>query len=356
MSVAADVINYNTVAKRPAGKSKISIRMALNEALAQEMRRDKNIIVLGEDIAGGMGAAGEQDTWGGPFGVTKGLLGEFGRDRVMDTPLQESAIIGAACGAASNGLRPVAELMFINFMGVCMDQLLNQVSKFRYMFGGKVTTPVTIRTVYGAGLRVAAQHSNSYYSIVTHLPGLKVVVPSTAYDAKGLLIASIRDDDPVIFCEHLALYDEECDVPEEPYVIPLGEANITREGKDVTIVAIGRMVKFSNMAADKLKAEGIGCTVVDPRTISPLDEETIIEAVEETGRLVVVDEATPRCSVATDISALVADRAFAALNAPIRMVTAPHTPVPFAPALEDAYLPSPEKIEKAVRDLMTYRE
>jgi pyruvate dehydrogenase E1 component beta subunit len=250
----------------------------------------------------------------------------------------------------------VGELMFNNFLGVCMDQFMNQVSKFRYMFGGKVTTPVTIRTVYGAGLRVAAQHSSSYYSMVTHLPGLKVVMPSNAYDAKGLLIASIRDDDPVIFCEHLALYDEECEVPEEPYVVPLGEANFTREGKDVTIVALGRMVKFANAAADTLKSEGIRCTVVDPRTISPLDEETILEAVEETGRLVVVDEANPRCSMATDISALAAAKAFKALKAPIKMVTAPHTPVPFAPALEDAYLPSPEKIQKAVREVMAYRQ
>jgi pyruvate/2-oxoglutarate/acetoin dehydrogenase E1 component len=352
---AESSINYNVVSARPAGQTRISIRMALNEALAQEMRRDSRIIILGEDISGGMGAKGEQDTWGGPLGVTKGLMPEFGRERVMDTPLQESAIIGAACGAASNGLRPVAELMFINFIGVCMDQFINQVSKFRYMFGGKLKTPVTIRTVYGAGLRVAAQHSNSYYSLVTHLPGLKVVMPSNAYDAKGLLIASIRDDDPVIFCEHLALYDDECEVPSEPYVVPLGEANLTREGKDATIVAMGRMVKHANTAADKLKADGIRCTVVDPRTLSPLDEDTILEAVEETGRLVVVDEATPRCSMATDISALAASRAFGSLKAPIKMVTAPHTPVPFAPALEDAYLPTPEKIEAAVREVMGYR-
>ena len=348
-------LNYNFVSARPAGQSRVSIRMALNEALAQEMRRDSRIVVLGEDISGGMGAAGEQDTWGGPFGVTKGLMPMFGRERVMDTPLQESAIIGAACGAASNGLRPVAELMFTNFLGVCMDQFMNQVSKFRYMFGGKLKTPVTIRMVYGAGLRVAAQHSNSYYSLLTHLPGLKVVMPSNAYDAKGLLIASIRDDDPVVFCEHLALYDDECEVPEEPYVVPLGEAKVVREGKDVTIVALGRMVKHAITAADDLKKAGITCTVVDPRTLSPLDEDTIIEAVEETGRLVVVDEATPRCSMATDISALAASQAFGSLKAPIRMVTSPHTPVPFAPALEDAYLPNPGKIEKAVRDVMDYR-
>jgi acetoin:2,6-dichlorophenolindophenol oxidoreductase subunit beta len=352
---AENLINYSVTSSRPAGQTRISIRMALNEALAHEMRRDPKVILLGEDISGGMGAAGEQDTWGGAMGVTKGLMPEFGRERVMDTPLQESAIIGAACGAASNGLRPVAELMFNNFLGVCMDQFINQVSKFRYMFGGKLKTPVTIRTVYGGGLRVAAQHSNSYYSLVTHLPGLKVVMPSNAYDAKGLLIASIRDDDPVIFFEHLGLYDDECEVPEEAYVVPLGEAKLTREGRDATIVAVGRMVKHANAAADQLESEGIRCTVVDPRTLSPLDEETIIEAVEETGRLVVVDEATPRCSVATDIAALAAAKAFGSLKAPITMVTAPHTPVPFAPALEDAYLPNPQKIEKAVRDVMGYR-
>jgi|ERR1700733_343462 len=340
---------------QPRRKARISYRMALNEALAQEMQRDERIVLLGEDIAGGMGAPGEQDTWGGAFGVTKGLLGRFGRDRVMDTPLQESAIIGAALGAASSGLRPVAELMFMNFIGVCMDQLLNQAPKFRYMFGGKVTTPVTIRTVYGAGIRVAGQHSNSYHSILTHIPGLKVVMPSSPYDAKGLLIASIRDDDPVIFCEHIALFDKEGAVPEEPYTIPFGEANVLREGEDVTIVALGRMVEFASTAAESLQKAGIRCTVIDPRTTSPLDEETIIESVTETGRLVVVDEGNPRCSMGTDISALIAEKAFYALKAPIRMVTAPHSPVPFAPTLEDAYLPNPQKIEAAVRSVLERR-
>jgi len=339
---------------RPHRKARISYRAALGEALAQEMRRDPKIVIMGEDIAGGMGAPGQQDTWGGAFGVTKGLLGQFGRERVMDTPLQESAIIGAAIGAASNGLRPVAELMFNNFIGVCMDQLLNQAPKFRYMFGGKLTTPVTIRTVYGAGIRVAAQHSSAYHSILTHIPGLKIVMPSSPYDAKGLLIASIRDDDPVIFFEHIGLFDKEGEVPEEPYTIPLGEANVVREGSDATIVAFGRMVDLSVTAADRLQTQGIRCTVIDPRTTSPLDEDTILESVAETGRLVVVDEGNPRCSIATDISALVSAKAFKSLKAPIEMVTAPHCHVPFAPVLEDAYLPNPEKIEGAVRSAMGF--
>jgi pyruvate/2-oxoglutarate/acetoin dehydrogenase E1 component len=345
-------MSSNSVRKdiaRPRRKSRISYRLALNEALAQEMRRDPKILIMGEDIAGGMGAPGVQDTWGGAFGVTRGLLGEFGRDRVLDTPLQESAIIGAAIGAASNGLRPVAELMFNNFIGVCMDQLMNQAPKFRYMFGGKVTTPVTIRTVYGAGIRVAAQHSSAYHALLTHIPGLKVVMPSSPYDAKGLLITAIRDDDPVIFFEHIGLFDKEGDVPEEPYTIPFGEANILREGRDLTLVAFGRMVDLAMAAADNLQKDGIRCTVIDPRTTSPLDEETIIDSVTETGHLVIVDEGNPRCGIAADISAMVADRAFAALKGPIKLVTAPHCHVPFAPELEDAYLPNAGKIEAAVR-------
>ncbi len=331
---------------------KKSFRQALNEALRQEMRRDPRVIVMGEDVAGGMGAPGEQDAWGGVLGVTKGLMPEFGRERVLDTPISESAFIGAAVGAAATGLRPVAELMFIDFMGVCFDQILNQAAKLRYMFGGKAKVPLVIRTMYGAGFRAASQHSQSLYSLFTHIPGLKVAIPSSPYEAKGLLIQAIRDDDPVIFCEHKVMYDDQEEVPDESYTIPFGEANTTREGDDVTIVAIGRMVKFSNEVADKLAKEGISCTVIDPRTTSPLDSETILESVSETGRLVVVDEATPRCSVATDIAALVAEHAFDALKAPIKLVTAPHTPVPFSPVLEDAFIPNPQKIEAAVRAVM----
>jgi pyruvate dehydrogenase E1 component beta subunit len=332
--------------------SKKSFRQAINEALAQEMRRDPRVVVMGEDVAGGQGAPGEDDAWGGPLGVTKGLMPEFGRERVLDTPITESGFIGAAIGAAATGLRPVADLMFVDFMGVCFDQIFNQAAKFRYMFGGKAVTPVVIRTMFGAGFRAASQHSQCLYPIFTHIPGLKVVIPSSAYDAKGLMIQAIRDDDPVIFFEHKMLYDDMDEVPDEAYTIPFGEANLTREGDDVTIVALGRMVKFANEAADSLKKQGVSCTVIDPRTTSPMDTDSILESVEETGRLVIVDEAHPRCNMATDISALVAQEAFRALKGPIRMVTPPHTPVPFSPALEDIYIPGTPQIIAAVRATM----
>ncbi len=329
-----------------------SFRQAVNEAIRQEMARDPRVIVMGEDIAGGMGAPGEDDAWGGPLGVTKGLMPQFGRERVLDTPITESGFIGAAAGAALTGLRPVADLMFVDFMGVCFDQIFNQAAKFKYMFGGKARTPLVIRTMYGAGFRAASQHSQCLYPLFTHVPGLKVVIPSTPYEAKGLMIEAIRDDDPVIFFEHKMLYDVEDEVPDEPYTLPFGEANLTREGDDATIVAFGRMVMLANEAADQLGAQGISCTVIDPRTTSPLDIETILEEVRATGRLVVVDEASPRCNMASDIAAQVAERAFEALRAPIRRVSPPHTPVPFSPALEDLYLPDVEKIILAVRAVM----
>jgi pyruvate dehydrogenase E1 component beta subunit len=329
--------------------AKKTYRQAINEALRQEMERDHRVILMGEDVAGGLGAPGEQDAWGGPLGVTKGLMPKFGRERVLDTPISESAFIGAAAGAAATGLRPVAELMFVDFFGVCFDQIFNQAAKFKYMFGGKAVTPMVIRTMYGAGFRAASQHSQCLYPLFTHIPGLKVVLPSNAYEAKGLLAQSIRDDDPVIFFEHKAMYDETAEVPDDAYTIPFGEANVTREGEDVTIIAMGRMVNFANQVADKLAKEKIGCTVVDLRTTSPLDTETVLETAAETGRVVVVDEAHPRCNMAADISALICQEAFADLKAPIKMVTAPHCPVPFSPALEDLYVPSPAKIEAAVR-------
>src|SRR5262245_20339163 len=334
--------------------AKKTYRQAINEALRQEMERDHRVILMGEDVAGGMGAPGEQDAWGGPLGVTKGLMPKFGRDRILDTPISESAFVGAAAGAAAMGLRPVAELMFVDFFGVCFDQIFNQAAKFKYMFGGKAVTPMVVRTMYGAGFRAASQHSQCLYPVFTHIPGLKVVLPSNAYEAKGLLIQAIRDDDPVIFFEHKAMYDLEMEVPDEPYAIPFGEASVTREGDDVTIVAFGRMVNFANEAADNLAKKGISCTVVDPRTTSPLDADTILETVEETGRLVVVDEAQPRCGMAADISGLVAEKAFAALKAPIKLVTAPHVPVPFSPTLEDMYIPGVAKIEAAVLETVEY--
>jgi pyruvate/2-oxoglutarate/acetoin dehydrogenase E1 component len=332
--------------------AKKSYRQAINEALRQEMERDERVIIMGEDIAGGMGTEGDQDAWGGPMGVTKGLKPLFGPDRVLDTHLAEISFVGAAAGAAATGLRPVAELMFVDFMGVCFDQLFNQAAKFRYMFGGKAVTPLTIRTMYGAGFRAASQHSQCLYPLFTHIPGLKVVLPSNPYEAKGLLIQAIRDDDPVIFFEHKALYDMEGEVPDEAYAIPFGQANVAREGDDVTIVAFGRMVNLANAAADALAKTGVSCTVVDPRTTSPLDRDTILETVEETGRLVVVDEAHPRCSMATDIVSLVTENIFGSLKAAPKTVTAPHAPVPFSAALEDLYIPSQAKIEAAVRSVM----
>ena len=330
----------------------ITMREATNEALDQEMARDPSVVLMGEDIVGGAGSPGEDDAWGGVLGVTKGLYAKYGRDRLLDTPLSESAYIGAAIGAATCGLRPVAELMFIDFMGVCFDQIYNQAAKFRYMFGGKAETPVTIRAMVGAGFRAAAQHSQMLTPIFTHIPGLKVVCPSTPYDTKGLLAASIRDNDPVIFCEHKAMYDQTGEVPEGSYTIPLGEAEVVREGADCTIVAYGLMVHRALEAANVLSTESISCEVIDLRTLSPLDLDTVLESVEQTGRLVCVDEATPRCSIAADVSAQVAQQAFSSLRAGIEMVTAPHTPVPFSPVLEDAYIPNAAKVASAVRRTM----
>lgn len=327
---------------------KISIKQAVNEAIDQEMTRDPAVIMMGEDIVGGAGGSGEMDAWGGVLGVTKGLYAKHG-DRLLDTPLSESAYIGAAIGAAACGMRPIAELMFIDFMGVCFDQIYNQAAKFRYMFGGKAVTPVVIRAMVGAGVRAAAQHSQMLTPLFTHIPGLKVICPSTPYDTKGLLIQSIRDNDPVIFCEHKALYGLEGDVPEASYTIPFGEANVVHEGKDVSIVTYGMMVHRSMEAAAVLSKEGIEVEVVDLRTLSPLDLDTVLDSVTKTGRLVCVDEAYPRCSIAADISAQVVMQAFGALKAGIQMVTPPHVPVPFSPVLENLFLPSSAQIVSAVR-------
>ena len=332
---------------------KISYQQAINEALAQEMRRDASVFIMGEDVAGGAGAPGENDAWGGVLGVTKGLYDQF-PGRVLDTPLSEIGYVGAAVGAATCGVRPVCELMFVDFAGCCLDQILNQAAKFRYMFGGKASTPLVIRTMVGAGLRAAAQHSQMLTSLWTHIPGLKVVCPSSPYDAKGLLIQAIRDNDPVIFCEHKLLYSMQGEVPEELYTVPFGEANFLRDGKDITLVSYGRLVNTAMDAARNLARRGIDCEVIDLRTTSPLDEDSILESVEKTGRLVVIDEANPRCSMATDISALVAQKAFGALKAPIEMVTAPHTPVPFSDSLEDLYIPDAAKIEQAVLNVIEW--
>lgn len=327
---------------------------ALNEAIKLAMRKDDHVILMGEDVAGGANVDHLQDdeAWGGVLGVTKGIVQEFGRERVLDTPISEAGYIGAAMAAASTGLRPIAELMFNDFIGTCLDQVLNQGAKFRYMFGGKAEVPITIRTTHGAGFRAAAQHSQSLYALFTSIPGLKVIVPSTPYDAKGLLLAAIEDQDPVIFFEDKTLYNMTGDVPEEYYTLPIGKADIKREGADVTIVAVGKQVHTALQAAEQLSLRGIEAEVLDPRSLSPLDEESVLASVEKTNRLVIVDEANPRCSIAADIASLAADKGFDSLDAPVKKVTAPHTPVPFSPPLEDLYLPTPEKVVNTVLEML----
>jgi pyruvate/2-oxoglutarate/acetoin dehydrogenase E1 component len=333
----------------------MNIREAISSTLMSEMERDSSIIVLGEDVVGGAGTAGGQEAIGGIWGTTPGLFAKFGANRVIDTPISESAIIGAAAGAALAGKRPVAELMFADFVGVSLDQLWNQMAKFRYMFGGKTKCPAVVRLIYGAGMNTAAQHSQSVYAMLTAMPGLKVVLPTTPADAKGLLTEALRGDDPVMFFEHKTLYGVKGEVPDGDYRQPFGQARMVREGGDVTVVACGRMVGFGEKAADKLAKDGIGVDLIDLRTTSPLDEEAILDSVETTGRLVVVDESPPRCSLAADISAIVASKAFTSLRAPPAMVTGPHSPIPFARELERAWVPSPQKIEDAVRSVLAFR-
>jgi pyruvate dehydrogenase E1 component beta subunit len=334
----------------------LSYREAINEALRVEMKRDPTVVLLGEDVTGASQSDKPEhlDAWGGVLGVTKGLVHDFGRERVRDTPITESAFMGASVGAAATGLRPVVELMFIGFMGVCLDQITNQAAKMRYMFGGKAKIPLVVRTMIGAGFRAAAQHSDSPYSTFVHFPGLKVVAPATPADAKGLLAAAIRDDDPVIYCENKILYDTKGPVPEGEYVVPLGKADIKREGSDVTIVAISRMVHVALEAANQLakNGDGVSVEVIDLRSLAPLDEETVLNSIKKTGRLIVVDEDNPRCSVATDIATLAATQAIEYLTGPVRLVTAPHTPVPFSPVLEDFYVPTPARVIAAVRETM----
>jgi pyruvate dehydrogenase E1 component beta subunit len=327
---------------------------AINEALRIAMESDPDVIVMGEDVAGGGGRAdqGIEEAWGGIMGATKGLLKTFGPERVRDTPISEMGFMGAAVGAAATGLRPVVELMFIDFIGVCLDPLLNQAAKLRYMFGGKARVPLTVRTSVGAGLRSAAQHSQSLYWMTTGIPGLKTVIPSNPADAKGLLLAAIRDDDPVVFCEPKSLMFVSGAVPEGDYAVPIGRAAVAREGSDVSLVGFGRTVQTALQAADRLAADGIRAEVLDLRSLQPLDEDAILATLAKTGRLVVVDEAPPRCGIASDVAALCVDKGFDLLNGPVKKVTAPHAPVPFSAALEDAYVPTPERVVAAARELL----
>jgi pyruvate dehydrogenase E1 component beta subunit len=320
----------------------MNFSMAINEALRLEMERDPNVYIVGEDVG----------AFGGCFGVTSGLLARFGEKRVRDTPITESAIVGTSVGAAAAGLRPVAELMFVDFIGVALDQLYNQAAKMKYMFGGKAKIPLVLRMSCGAGIGAAAQHSQCLEAWFMHVPGLKVVMPSTPADAKGLLMASIRDDNPVVFLEHKILYGIEGEVPAGEYLVPLGQADVKRAGNDATIVATAAMVHRSLEAAEKLAAEGISVEVIDPRTLSPLDTATLLESVRKTHRLVIVHEEVKFAGSGAEIAATVAEEAFDFLDAPILRVAAPFTPVPFSLVLEQEYIPSVDKIMAAVKKVV----
>jgi pyruvate/2-oxoglutarate/acetoin dehydrogenase E1 component len=320
----------------------ITYREAIREGLVQEMKADRSVIFMGEDVG----------RFGGMFGVTKSVQSEF-PDRVFDTPISEAGFVGCAIGAAITGLRPVVELMFFDFCAVAFDQIVNHAAKLRFLTGGQVKIPLTIRSPYGASMRYGPQHSQALYSIFIHFPGLKVVIPSDPYSAKGLLAGAIRDDNPVLFLEHKAMYELRGAVPDEDYVIPVGEAALVKEGKDVTIVSCGLMLRRSMNAAAKLQAEGISAEVIDLMTVAPLDKAKIIDSVKRTHRLVVVDEDYPKCGLAEHIAALAAEEAFDYLDAPIKKVTPPDTQVPFSPVLEDAYLPSEETIAETVRNIVS---
>ncbi|ASS90092.1 MAG: alpha-ketoacid dehydrogenase subunit beta [Bacillaceae bacterium] len=319
---------------------------AVREAMSQEMRKNEDVYILGEDIG----------VYGGAFGVTRGMIEEFGPERVRNTPISEAAIAGAAVGSALTGMRPILELQFSDFITIAMDQLVNQAAKLRYMFGGKGKVPMVVRTPAGSGTGAAAQHSQSLEAWMAHIPGLKVVQPSTAYDAKGLLKAAIDDDNPVIFYEHKLLYKTKSHVPEEQYSIPLGKADIKREGKDVTIVATAIMVHKALEAAKELEKEGIDVEIVDPRTLVPLDEETIVESVKKTGRVVVVHEAVKRGGYGGEIASVIAEsEAFDYLDAPIKRLGGLPVPIPYNPNLEKAAVPQVPDIIKAVKETVQFK-
>ena len=332
----------------------ISFIQAVNEALRQELARDPNVIVMGEDIAGGGEREDFQDAWGGPMRLTKGLVNEFGRDRIRDTPISEAGFVGAGVGAAASGLRPVVDLMYVSFFGVCADQITNNAAKMHYMFGGKVTVPLTIMTGIGAGTNSAAQHSETLYSIFTHFPGLKCVVPSNPYNAKGLMTAAIRDDDPVIVFNNRQLMGLRFDdhVPEEEYTVPIGKVDIKQEGDDITLIGIGYTTRVCMEAAEELESQGVSVEVVDLLSLSPMDEEGILGSVKKTRKVVIVDEDYPRCSIASDISALVAEEAFDYLDAPPRRVTSPHSSVPYSRPLEALFVPNKDKVVSAALDVL----
>jgi len=322
--------------------SHIFYRQALRDALREEMRRDERVFLLGLDIG----------RFGGTYKATQGLYEEFGEERVRDTPLSEAAIAGTAVGAAMTGMRPVAEIMYMDFITIALDQIVNQAAKLAYMSGGQTSIPVVFRTQEGAGRSSAAQHAQSLEAWVAHIPGLKVALPATPYDAKGLLKTAVRDDSPVVFIEHKLLYAVKGEVPEEEYLIPFGQARVAREGRDVTIVALSRMVWKAMEAAEELARDGIQAEVIDPRTVVPLDVETIVRSVQKTGRLIVTHEGYTRCGVGAEVATQVVEHAMHALKKPPRRVCGRNVPVPFAPVMENYVIPQAADLARAARELM----
>lgn len=320
---------------------KLSMRQASNEALHIAFNSDSNVFSIGEDIA----------VYGGQLRCSYDLIEHFGPERIMDTPISENAIIGTAIGSSMLGLRPVVEISYIDFIGVCFDQIMNQAAKLRYMYGGRVSLPLVIRTQGGAGLGNGAQHSQSLEALLAHIPGIRVVIPSNAYDAKGLLLHAIRDNNPVVFIEHKGLYKRKCEVPEEPYECDY-TCDIKKEGKDITIAAYSSMVDQALKAAETLKEEGIEAEIVDVRCLEPFDADTIIKSVKKTGRVVVAHEACVKGGFGAEIASVIQEKAFDYLKKPIKRVGAPNVPVPFAPVLEDAYLPNSQDILKAAKSIL----
>jgi pyruvate dehydrogenase E1 component beta subunit len=312
----------------------ITLSQAVNEAIAEEMRLDETIFLLGEDVAEA----------GTPFKILSGLVEEFGTDRIIDTPISEPGFTGIAVGAAMTGSRPIVDLMFGDFLFLVMDQLCNQAAKTHYMSGGKLSVPMVLRTNLGATRRSAAQHSQSLHALVAHIPGIKVALPSSAYEAKGLLKSAIRDNNPVVIFEDKLMYQDKSEVPEEEYLIPFGQANIVREGLDITLVGTSSMVQVAEKAADILSKEGISAEVIDPRTIVPLDEETILSSVRKTSRAIVIDEGHQSYGVTAEIASRISEGAFYHLDAPVQRMGAMDVPVPFSPALEDLTVPTPESV------------
>ncbi len=331
--------------KQATGGREITFAQAINEALAEEMRRDARIFIIGEDVAEA----------GTPFKVLSGLVQEFGTKRVIDSPISEAGITGITVGAAMTGMRPVVDIMFGDFITLTMDQMVNQAAKIHYMSGGKLKVPMVMRTTLGATRRSAAQHSQSLHAWFSHIPGLKVVIPSTPYDAKGLLKSAIRDDSPVIFFEHKMMYQLKGSVPDEDYTIPLGAANIKQTGKDITLVATSSMVQVSLRAAEILDGAGINAEVIDVRTTVPLDKKTLIESAQKTGRVIVIDEGYRGYGVTAEIASVIADGAFYYLDAPVKRMGAMDVPVPFSPVLEDQTVPTPEAVAEMARTLCNRR-